>query len=113
MSQEQFRDNPLLDGHTDRDGLAKYLHVTTRTIARWEKLEQGGLPRIELGGRVIYNIESVRRWIAKRERAFSLPMPERRAKVVTRGKCSPLNYCATPMIHGWCGDPAGATFSTT
>jgi hypothetical protein len=78
MSQEQFRGNPLLEGHTDRDGLAKYLHVTTRTISRWEKLEDGGLPRIELGGRVIYNIESVKRWLAKREYSFSLPTPRRR-----------------------------------
>jgi hypothetical protein len=81
MSQEQFQGNPLLEGHTDRDGLAKYFDVTTRTIMRWEKLGDGGLPRIELGGRVIYNIESVRRWIAKREHAFSLPLPKRRAKV--------------------------------
>ena len=82
MSQEQFRGNPLLEGHTDRDGVAKYLHVTTRTIARWEKLEDGGLPRIELGGRVIYNIESVKRWLAKREHSFSLPTPRRRRTTV-------------------------------
>jgi hypothetical protein len=82
MSQEQFRGNPLLEGHTDRDGLARYLHVTTRTIARWEKLEDGGLPRIELGGRVIYNIESVKRWLAKREHSFSLPTPRRRRTTV-------------------------------
>ena len=78
----QYRGNPLLEGHTDRDGLAKYLHVTTRTIARWEKLEDGGLPRIELGGRVIYNIESVKRWLAKREHSFSLPTPRRRRTTV-------------------------------
>ena len=78
----QYRGNPLLEGHTDRDGLAKYLHVTTRTIARWEKLEDGGLPRIELGGRVIYNIESVKRWLAKREHSFSLPTPRRRRTTI-------------------------------
>jgi len=75
----QYEGNPLLDGHTDRDGLAKYFDVTTRTIMRWEKLGDGGLPRIELGGRVIYNIESVKRWLAKREHSFSLPTPRRRA----------------------------------
>jgi len=75
----QYEGNPLLDGHTDRDGLAKYFDVTTRTIMRWEKLGDGGLPRIALGGRVIYNIESVKRWLAKREHSFSLPTPRRRA----------------------------------
>lgn len=75
----QYEGNPLLDGHTDRDGLAKYFDVTTRTIMRWEKLGDGGLPRIELGGRVIYNIESVKRWLAKREHSFSLPTSRRRA----------------------------------
>jgi hypothetical protein len=74
----QYRGNPLLEGHTDRDGLARYFDVTTRTIMRWEKLEDGGLPRIELGGRVLYNIESVKRWLAKREQSFSLPTPRRR-----------------------------------
>jgi hypothetical protein len=78
----QYRGNPLLEGHTDRDGLAKYFDVTTRTIMRWEKLEDGGLPRIELGGRVIYNIESVKRWLAKREQSFSLPTPRRRRTTV-------------------------------
>jgi hypothetical protein len=76
----QYRGNPLLEGHTDREGLAKYFDVTTRTIMRWEKLGEGGLPRIELGGRIIYNIESVKRWIAKREHSFSLPTPRRRTK---------------------------------
>jgi phage terminase Nu1 subunit (DNA packaging protein) len=69
----KIRDNPLLEGHTDRAGLAEIFDVTTRTICRWEKLEDGGLPRIILGGRVIYNIESVKRWIAKREHSISPP----------------------------------------
>jgi hypothetical protein len=78
----QYRRNPLLEGHTDREGLAKYFDVTTRTIMRWEKLGDGGLPRIELGGRVIYNIESVKRWLAKREHSFMLPTPRRRKTTV-------------------------------
>jgi len=82
MSQAHFRGNPVLEGHTDREGLAKYFDVTTRTIMRWEKLGDGGLPRIELGGRVIYNIESVKRWLAKREHSFSLPTPRRRRTTV-------------------------------
>ncbi len=77
----QYTNNPILEGHVGREELAKIFGVTVRTIARWYK-EKDGLPHILLGGRIIFNIESVKRWLAKREHSISPPSPKRRARVV-------------------------------
>jgi hypothetical protein len=56
-----------------RDELAKALDRDPRTIDRLEK-QPNGLPFIKMGARKLYNIESVRKWLASLERK---PNPRR------------------------------------
>lgn len=65
----------LLDDYLDRPSLAAELRVTERTLIRWQQ-QPDGLPYVELGGRILYRISSVRDWIESRERR---PNPRRRA----------------------------------
>jgi excisionase family DNA binding protein len=62
--------NPLLAGYVDRDELAKIFNVSPRTICRWAS-RADSLPHIKLGARTLFNLESVRTWLAKRERSIS------------------------------------------
>lgn len=57
----------LLDEYLTREELASELRISPRTIARWEN-QPNGLPATELGGRMLYRRESVRKWIQSRER---------------------------------------------
>lgn len=57
----------LLDGYITRDQLATDFGVTPRTVLRYEN-EPNGLPFLEVGGRKLYRPDSVRSWLAGRER---------------------------------------------
>jgi hypothetical protein len=65
----------ILQGYVDRATLATELNVSPRTIARYEALP-GGLPSVVLGGRKLYRIDSVTKWVEARERR---PNPRRAA----------------------------------
>ncbi len=56
----------LTKDYVDRPKLAKGLRISQRTVARYEKR---GLPSLLIGGRKLYNIESVAKWLKKREAA--------------------------------------------
>jgi phage terminase Nu1 subunit (DNA packaging protein) len=58
--------NPL-DDYVSRDAIAKMFMVAPRTITRWSGLPDG-LPHVALGNRTLYRLESVRQWLAGRER---------------------------------------------
>ena len=57
--------NILVD-YVDRPTLAAALNVSLRTIARYE-CQANGLPSVMLGGRKLYRLESVHKWIEARE----------------------------------------------
>ena len=65
----------LLDDYLPRVGLAAQLDVSERTLARYENAPDG-LPVTLIGGRKLYRLDSVRAWLAARERR---PNPRRRA----------------------------------
>ena len=46
---------------------AKFIGVTTRTLARWHA-EGIGPPRIKVGRQVIYSMESLTNWLKEREK---------------------------------------------
>ena len=50
-----------------RDELAAVLDVTPRTLSRYEN-QPDGLPSVLIGWRKFYRYESVRKWLAQRER---------------------------------------------
>lgn len=54
----------LLRDYTDRASLADALKCSERTIARYEK---GGLPSLMIGGRKLYHLEAVAKWLKERE----------------------------------------------
>ena len=56
----------LLEEYISRSELATALAVVPRTLARYEALPNG-LPSVMIGGRKLYRLESVRRWIEGRE----------------------------------------------
>lgn len=64
----------LLDDFLPRADLAEQLGVSERTLARYENAPDG-LPVTTIGGRKLYRIDSVREWIAARERR---PNPRRK-----------------------------------
>lgn len=66
--------NDLLAGYVDRPTLAQMLRCSERTIARYEELPDG-LPSLSLGGRRLYRVTHVQKWIEQRERH---PNPRRR-----------------------------------
>lgn len=57
----------ILEGYADRDAIAAGFNVTPRTINRWMN-QPDGLPYVQLGGRTLFNLESVKVWLASRER---------------------------------------------
>lgn len=57
----------LLDGYLSRDKLCEELGVTARTIRRYQS-QPDGLPSTLVGGRKLYRIEAVRKWLAAQER---------------------------------------------
>jgi len=57
----------LLDGYLTRRELATELNRHEKTIERWEN-QPDGIPFTLLGGRRLYKIASVMRWLDSRER---------------------------------------------
>ena len=57
----------LLEDYIDRLTLAEELGVNWRTIHRYEN-QPDGLPSLLIGGRRMYRLESVKAWLARRER---------------------------------------------
>ena len=63
-----------------REGLARQLNTTTRTLDRWEALRIGP-PRIVVQGFVYYRVAAVRSWLEKHE-----GLPRKTRKPYTRRK---------------------------
>jgi predicted DNA-binding transcriptional regulator AlpA len=57
----------ILAGYLKLEELAKALDVSERTIARWHHFREGP-PRVQIGRKVYYRLESVNAWIASCER---------------------------------------------
>jgi predicted DNA-binding transcriptional regulator AlpA len=76
-SQEADRLSAILAGYLTPKNLAQALGVSERTVARWHRFREGP-PRVEIGRKVFYRLESVNAWIASCER------PEARADRVRR-----------------------------
>jgi hypothetical protein len=57
----------ILDGYVTRQQLADCLRKSERTIDRWEWLRIGP-PRTVIGKTILYRTDSVRQWLAGRER---------------------------------------------
>lgn len=57
----------LLDDYLTREQLAQELKATVRTIMRWENMPDG-LPRVNVGGKILYRKSSVAAWLERRER---------------------------------------------
>ena len=71
-SQEPDQLSSILAGYLTPKNLAQALGVSERTVARWHRFREGP-PRVEIGRKVFYRLESVNAWIASCER------PEARA----------------------------------
>lgn len=63
--QMTITDTGLMADYRDEPTMAKELHVTPRTMARYRN-EPDGLPYLLLGGRVYYHLPTVRRWLEQR-----------------------------------------------
>lgn len=63
----------ILDEYVDRDELCRQLRISGRTAARYENAPDG-LPSVTIGGRKLYRIAAVAKWLAGRE---SRPNPRR------------------------------------
>jgi predicted DNA-binding transcriptional regulator AlpA len=74
----------ILAGYLTPKDLAQALGVSERTIARWHHFREGP-PRVEIGRKVYYRLESVSAWVASCER------PEPRA-----GRARPRLRAAEP-----------------
>jgi predicted DNA-binding transcriptional regulator AlpA len=58
----------LLDGFGESPVCARWLGISTRTLARME-VQRIGPPRIKLGKKVLYRRESVLAWLESKETA--------------------------------------------
>ncbi|TGT42627.1 helix-turn-helix domain-containing protein [Mesorhizobium sp. M8A.F.Ca.ET.165.01.1.1] len=56
----------ILDDYLDRPSLAAELKVSERTLIRWQN-QPDGIPYVELGGRILYRVSSIRAWIEGKE----------------------------------------------
>ena len=56
----------IFGNYVEKPELAAGFKVSTRTIDRWIDLPDG-LPVVRIGNKRLFNIDSVRRWIANRE----------------------------------------------
>ena len=68
-------DSDILADYVDRSQLAEKLNCSTRTISRY-MAEPDGLPYVRVGGRTLFRLETVRRWLERREH---YPNPTRRS----------------------------------
>jgi hypothetical protein len=57
----------LLQDFLTREQAAAELHVTPRTLSRWQA-KPDGLPYVEMGGRILYRRQSILAWIESCER---------------------------------------------
>jgi predicted DNA-binding transcriptional regulator AlpA len=57
----------ILAGYLTPKDLAQALGVSERTVARWHHFREGP-PRVEIGRKVFYRLESVTAWVASCER---------------------------------------------
>jgi len=57
----------ILAGYLTPKDLAHALGVSERTLGRWHQFRQGP-PRVEIGRKVFYRLESINTWIASCER---------------------------------------------
>jgi len=76
-SQEADRLSSILAGYLTPKNLAQALGVSERTVARWHRFREGP-PRVEIGRKVFYRLESVAAWIA------SCEQPQARADRIGR-----------------------------
>ena len=63
---------PILDGYISLPDLAAALSVSERTVSRYEKgtdEDPDGLLSTMVGGRKLYRIDGVRKWLKRRERS--------------------------------------------
>jgi hypothetical protein len=56
-----------LRGYLTKAALSKEFGVSERTIDRWRN-QPNGIPYTTAGATVLFNVPSVRKWLAKRER---------------------------------------------
>lgn len=70
--------NSVLSGYLTREELARDLHITVRTLERWEALRTGP-PVVRLGRRPMYCAESVAAWLKSREQPMVREGRKRRA----------------------------------
>jgi predicted DNA-binding transcriptional regulator AlpA len=68
QSQEPDQLSSILAGYLTPKNLAQALGVSERTVARWHRFREGP-PRVEIGRKVYYRLESVNAWIASCERS--------------------------------------------
>lgn len=57
----------ILSEYIEEAALAAEFDVSTRTIRRYRNLPNG-LPHVRLGGRILYHVDAVRKWIKALER---------------------------------------------
>lgn len=80
----------ILAGYLKPKDLAKALEVSERTIARWHHFREGP-PRVEIGRKVYYRLESVNAWVASCER------PEPRAGHARRPRSRAISPSGVPI----------------
>ena len=74
----KFSGNPVFDGHLDLSEQAEAFGRSQRTIIRYTELPVDPLPYVALpNGEKIFNIETSKKWLARRQRP-TLPTPPRR-----------------------------------
>jgi len=57
----------ILSDYLTREQLAAELNITPRTLARWQS-QPDAIPHVQVGGRILFKIASVRAWLESRER---------------------------------------------
>jgi len=89
-SQDADRLSSILAGYLTPKNLAQALGVSERTVARWHRLREGP-PRVEIGRKVFYRLESVSAWVASCER------PEPRAGRTRRARLRAVDPSRVPV----------------
>ena len=54
----------ITKNYTDRVSLAEALKISPRTVSRYEKQ---GLPCLMIGGRKLYHMDAITKWLKERE----------------------------------------------
>jgi len=80
----------ILAGYLTPKDLAQALGVSERTLGRWHQFRQGP-PRVEIGRKVFYRLESVSAWMVSRER------PEPRGDRVRRVRLRTIDPSRVPI----------------